>query len=274
MMTGDGNLLEVQGSVRYTLAQPRVYLFEVAEPEKALRNAAESVLREVVAGRRMTDLLTADRGAFGREVLARLQARCYELGPGGLGVRVEGVSLHDLHPPREVVQAYHDVTRAMEKRDREVNLAVADRTRRLREQEARGQETIRQAEAERFERVRMARARQAEFFARRRARAWLAWNEELALLAEAAGELEQGRPASDAAREYRRRRRARLEEQAALTDFRLYWESLAEALAGRPKVLVDADKLPARRSLWLVPFEPAVPPPLPARPRRPAADEP
>ena len=39
MMTGDGNLLEVQGSVRYTVAQPRVYLFEVSQPEKAALSA-------------------------------------------------------------------------------------------------------------------------------------------------------------------------------------------------------------------------------------------
>src|SRR5581483_10398184 len=98
------------------------------------------------------DLLTADRGAFARLVQSRLEARCSEM---RLGLRLEGVSLHDLHPPQEVVQPY-----------REVNLAQADRTRRLRDQEAKSLEVVRQAEAERFERVRMARARQVEFLAR------------------------------------------------------------------------------------------------------------
>ena len=32
--------------------------------------------------------------------------------------------------------------------------------------------------------------------------------------------------------------------QAALTDFRLYWDALARALAGREKVIIDADKVP------------------------------
>ncbi len=105
MITGDGNLLEVQGSVRYTIADPRVFLFEVSQPDNLLRNAAESVLREVVSGRKMADLLTGDRAVFQREVSSRLAKRCQELRPGGLGLKLEGVSLHDLHPPQEVVGA-------------------------------------------------------------------------------------------------------------------------------------------------------------------------
>ena len=37
MITGDGNLLELQATVRYTIAKPRVYLFEVGDPEAILR---------------------------------------------------------------------------------------------------------------------------------------------------------------------------------------------------------------------------------------------
>ena len=147
MITGDGNLLELQGSLRYTITEPHAFLFEVNQPEKVLRNAAESVLREVVAGKRMADLLTGDRGAFQREVLARLADRCRESRPGGIGLRVEGVSLHDMHPPQEVVAAYHDVTRAMEMRDQQINRAEADRINRRRRQEASSLQTVRQAES-------------------------------------------------------------------------------------------------------------------------------
>ncbi|MFO0842892.1 MAG: protease modulator HflK [Gemmataceae bacterium] len=271
LLTGDGNLLELQGSVRYTVADPRVYLFGVARPEAALRDAAESVLREVVAARRMGDLLTSDRGAFQREVRSRLEGRLSEV---NLGLRLEGVSLHDLHPPREVVQAYHEVTRAMERRDREVNQARADRTRRLRDQEAKGLEVVRLAEADRYEKVRLAQARKAEFLLRERARARLSWRDELELFWQAVGELERGRPASEVREEYRRSRQERAARQAALTDFRAYWDSLSQALAGRPKVLVDTDKLPGRRSLWLAPFEPPAMPAALPRTRRNGAEEP
>jgi Cu+-exporting ATPase len=271
LLTGDGNLLEVQASVRYTIADAPVFLFEVSQPEKALRNAAEAILRDVVGGRRMGELLTIERSSFQREVRYRLEARCQEM---NLGLRLEGFSLHDLHPPQEVVQAYHDVTRAMERRDREVILAATDRLRRLRDQEARSLEMVRQAEAERFERIRLAKARQIEFLARQRARGQLGWTEELALLWEAHDDLARGKPLREVRDAYQRTRRERLSQQQALTDFRQYWDSLSQALAGRVKVLVDTEKLPGRRSLWLVPFEPMAMPAVPPRGPRRGSEEP
>jgi hypothetical protein len=62
-----------------------------------------------------------------------------------------------------------------------------------------------------------------------------------------------GRAPEQIAHDYQRRRGEALAVQAALTDFRLFWEALAGALAGRDKVFVDADKVPGRRTLWLLP---------------------
>ena len=52
--------------------------------------------------------------------------------------------------------------------------------------------------------------------------------------------------------DYERGRQARLALQAALTDFRLYWDALTQALAGREKVIIDADNVRGRRHLLLV----------------------
>jgi regulator of protease activity HflC (stomatin/prohibitin superfamily) len=276
MITGDGNLLEVQGSVRYSIADARVYAFEVAEPETVIRAAAESVLREVVASSEMGALLTSGRESFGATVQRRLTQRLIEIHPGGVGVRIEGVSLHDLHPPQEVVQSYHEVTRAMELRDRRINEAEADRIARKREQQARGQEVIRRAEAARFEKIRLAEARRSEFLARYRARSELSWADWWKLAGEMHARLEAGVPVEKVKEEYRQRRAEILSRQEALTDFRLYWDSLTLALSGRPKVLIDSDKVPTRRSLWLVPFEPPAVPAPALRPRtktRPAEED-
>ena len=52
--------------------------------------------------------------------------------------------------------------------------------------------------------------------------------------------------------EYVRRRREKIAAQAALTEFRLFWDSLSRALAGRDKIIIDAEKVPGRRHLLLL----------------------
>jgi len=262
MMTGDGNLVEMEATVRYTINDPHVYLFEVDDPAGVVHDAAESVLRELTAGRTFAELLTGGREAFLTEARTRLQERCDGYGPHGLGVRLEGVSLADLHPPREVVEAYHQVTMAMEKSDERVNQATADALGRERAEESKKTAAIRQAEAAALDKVRRAEATRDAVTARVRARKALSWDQEAALLGDAVLEAwndplpDEDERARRAARHYTERRAGAVARQAMLTDFRLYWEALASALAGRDKVVIDAENVPGRRRLWLTPGEP------------------
>ena len=57
----------------------------------------------------------------------------------------------------------------------------------------------------------------------------------------------------------------------ALADFRLLWDSLGQALAGRDKIVIDAEGVRGRRNLWLFPPEWMR---LPAPAPRPARNEP
>jgi Cu+-exporting ATPase len=269
MITGDGNLVEVQATVRYTIADPHAYLFEVRDADELLRAAAESVLREAVAGRPFLDLLTTDRQRFQDDVLARLDARLKGYGPAGLGVRLDGLSLEDLHPPQQVVPAYHEVARAMEARDRQINEARADALHRDRQGQWEAQKIVRDAQAAKTEAVTQAEAERATFLARHRQRAGLTLRQEQTLMWEAAQDWARGRDAADVVRDYRQRRREWVALQATLTDFRLFWEAVGSALAGRPKMIVDSDKVPGRRQLLL--FDPdlfRVPVPVMGMPAR------
>ncbi len=255
MMTGDGNLVDLQATVHYTIANPRLYLFAVNDAAAAVRAAAEAVLRELVAGRAFADLLTTDREAFAVAALDRLRQRCEE---NRLGVRLEDLSVGDLHPPQEVVQAYHQVTEAMEKRDERVNQAVSEALSIERKQQAEGLQKVRRAEADALDKVRRAEAAREVVAARVRARKELAWDQEWDLLSTAAAESLSDAPAGEVKRHYWERRADAVARQAVLTDFRLYWEALSAALTDREKVIIDADNAPGRRHLWLTPF------PLPA----------
>jgi Cu+-exporting ATPase len=250
MITGDGNLIELQATVRYVIADARNYLFQVADADAVVRAMTESVLREAVAAHAFPTLLTTQREQFQREALDRIERRITS--NGTLGIRLEGLSLHDLHPPQEVVEAYHDVARAMEARDRQVNEAEAEALRKKRDADAEALQVVRQARATAHETVRQAEAAQAVFLTRHAQRNELGLGQELALLRDAAIELWRGHTPTSVYGEYERRRRDQCAAQAALTDFRLYWDAIAGALVGRDKIIIDADRVPGRRHLLLL----------------------
>src|SRR5262249_48386145 len=150
-------------------------------------------------------------------------------------------SLHDLHPPQEVVPSYHDVAKAMEDHDRAVNDAIAQATRQKRDAEAQAVQVVNQAQAKANDTVKTAEAARDVFLARHKARTQLSPEAEARLLSAAAGAALAGQPLWAVLEECQRQWRERLAVQAFLTDFRLFWEALAPALGQREKIVVDVD---------------------------------
>jgi regulator of protease activity HflC (stomatin/prohibitin superfamily) len=203
------------------------------------------------------------------DVVGRIDQRCRSYGPSGLGIHLDGLALRDLHPPQEVVFAYHAVTRAMETRDRDINQAEAGAVRAEREAQANAVQMVRQAEAARNKQIRDAEAERTVFLARLHTRSHLDLAQEWRLLEPTLAALAEGQLEEVAWADYDRRRRKSLAAQAALTDFRLYWDRLGQALSGREKLLIDAEKVNGKRNLLL--FDPdmfRMPLPLMSAPAR------
>jgi Cu+-exporting ATPase len=253
MMTGDGNLVDVQAAVRFTVTEPRRYLFDVKAPEEVLRASAESVMRQMVASRPFLDLLTVGREGFQNEALTRVRQKIAEY-DGGLGIRIEGIALVDLHPPLEVVDSYYEVAKAMEERDRIIQKALefGKAKRGLAESEA--LQIVAQARAAANEKEKQASAELESFARLTQTRNELSIGDEVALAVEGLLLSLQGVETEKVVETLQRRRASVLGTQRALTDFRQYWDVVGASLAGRELRLIDADKVGGQRNLFL--FDP------------------
>jgi Cu+-exporting ATPase len=215
MITGDGSLLEVQFVLWYRINNVRAYLFETADPEPVLQALAEGVVRDVLAGQSFLAVLSERRGAFEHEVLSRLQARLAEPPHARLGVTLQSLAFQDLHPPREVVEAYYQVTRALARRSQVVTAAQIERdNRRVQELIARGR-LLAQAQGRADEMHRRVRAEVAAF-------------SQFAAAHVVAGALSTAATAQPLAA-----------LDVALTEFRLTVEMCEQTFPGRPKILRD-----------------------------------
>ncbi len=115
MLSGDQNIVDVQFSVAFQVADPSSYLFNVESPEGMLRLVAESAMREVVGRRPAQDIFRDDRQGIADDVRLVVQSTLDEY---GAGLAVNAISIEDAAPPREVADAFDEVQRAEQDEDR------------------------------------------------------------------------------------------------------------------------------------------------------------
>jgi len=120
MLTGDENIVELQFFVQYRIQDPVKFLFGANDPEGILHTSAEVALRSAV-GRNTIDYTMTD----GRvEVQEQAKSALQELlDTYQTGLLVSEARLLVVDPPSEVRDAFHDVVRALEDRDRLVKEA-------------------------------------------------------------------------------------------------------------------------------------------------------
>jgi len=252
MLTGDGDLIELLATIRYTIDDPRGYLFHSKNPDAVLRSVAETVFRELIAARSFQNLLGTGRPEFERAAQIKLSERLKEAAPGGLGVRIDGLTIHDLHPPQEVVAAYHAVADAIQKRDTAVNNASSDAARTKSRANDDNVRTVRSAEAEAYRRTAEATATRDVMLGWQAARNSLTPEEDAKLNAELEERVKQGQDRAAVTAEIQTRRQQLIGARRSLTDFRLGLAAITAVLKTRDKILIDADKLPGTRKLYLI----------------------
>lgn len=120
MVTGDLNAALVEWVIQYRIEQPEKYLFKVRNADGTLRDASESVMREVVGDRTVDEVITIGRQEIESEALLKLQKL---VGSYDMGIRIDQVQLKNVNPPERVQGSFNEVNKAQQEKERAINIA-------------------------------------------------------------------------------------------------------------------------------------------------------
>ncbi|SHE29501.1 protease FtsH subunit HflK [Modicisalibacter ilicicola DSM 19980] len=121
MLTQDENIVEVEMSAQYRVIEPRFFVLNVRDPDITIENALDSALRHVVGGTEMDQILTSGRELLADTVSTRLQTY---LNNYNLGVTIQAINVESTSAPDAVQEAFDDVIKAREDRQRTINQAI------------------------------------------------------------------------------------------------------------------------------------------------------
>lgn len=120
MLTGDLNLGVVEWIVQFKISDPRAFLFNLRDVQKTIRDVSESVVREIVGDRSVTEVLTTGRMEVATEVQLRMQEI---LDTYHIGIKIGTVKLQDVNPPDVVKPAFNEVNESKQEKERMINQA-------------------------------------------------------------------------------------------------------------------------------------------------------
>jgi membrane protease subunit HflK len=160
MLTGDENIIDLDFSVTWRIADPAKYLFSLSEPEVAVKAVAESAMREVIGKTTWQTIITTGRGTVQTETAELMQRM---LDSWGAGVHVVEVQIRNANPPQEVYNAFRDVQSAEADKASAVNEANTYRNRVINEAKGDAARTTQSALAYREQSVREALGEASRF---------------------------------------------------------------------------------------------------------------
>jgi membrane protease subunit HflK len=173
MLTGDQNLAHVEWIVQYRIGDAAKYLFALSggEPgqphwiavEDTIRDASESVMRQLVGDISVDEVLTFGRDRIASDAKRELQKM---LDRFDCGITVLALKLQSVSPPESVKDAFDSVNRARQNKERVVNDALGERNRLIPEARGRRDRTIAEAEGYEARTVRVATGHAGAFLAK------------------------------------------------------------------------------------------------------------
>jgi modulator of FtsH protease HflK len=122
VLTRDQSIVDIAYAVRWSIRDPELFLFQLADPEGTIREVAESAMRATVANFTLVQAIGPGRVDIETQVQARMQELLDEY---RAGVSIQGIAIRQADPPQEVDAAFKEVTAAQQQREAAINLARA-----------------------------------------------------------------------------------------------------------------------------------------------------
>lgn len=199
MLTGDENIIDIDFTVLWVIKDAGHYLFKIRDPANTVKMAAESAMREVIGRTDIQPALTEARQDIEQQTKALLQTMLDEYQSG---IEITQVQLQKVDPPAPVVDAFNDVQRARQDRERLRNEAEAYRNDIIPRARGEAEQLIQQASAYREQVVSLAQGDAQRF-----AQVLSAYN-----------------------------------QAPEITARRMYLETMQEVLGGTNKIIIDQGK--------------------------------
>ena len=160
MVTGDSNVALVEWVVQYKVKDPKDYLFQVRRPDDTLRDASESIMREVVGDRTVDEVITFGRQEIEIEAKTKLQSLIdkYEM-----GIAIDLIQLKSVNAPREVQASFNEVESAKQQLEQSKNKATGQKLSALKEAQGKADKLILEAEGYASQRINEAEGDVARF---------------------------------------------------------------------------------------------------------------
>jgi membrane protease subunit HflK len=160
MVTGDLNAALVEWVIQYRIERPDLYLFSVRDPDATLRDASESVMREVVGDRTVDEVITIGRQEVEDEALQKLRALTQSY---AMGIKVDQVQLKNVNPPDKVQASFNEVNQAQQEKERAINVANGEYNKEIPRARGRAAQSIRAAEGYAKQRINEAEGEASAF---------------------------------------------------------------------------------------------------------------
>lgn len=118
MLTDDENIVDIQFAAQWVLKNPEEYLFNNRTPDEAVKQAAETAMREVVGRSSMNFVLYEGREEVAQRAKDTMQTI---LDRYQTGIEISQLTMRNAQPPEQVQAAFDDAVKAGQDKERQKN---------------------------------------------------------------------------------------------------------------------------------------------------------